>query len=57
MQFSLEQQKILPPRQRVGILEIDAQLNCIKTKWIFIKSHHFSLERSHAILIKVNYVF
>ena len=57
----MEQQKIQPSRQLaqllggLGILDIDAQLNCIKTKWIVIKFHQCSpLERSHAILIEVN---
>ena len=53
----MEQQKIRPLRQAIGILDIDPQLNCIKTKWIVIKSHQCSLERSHAVLIEVNSEF
>ena len=45
------------PRGRLGILDINTQSNCIKTKWIVIKSHQCYLKRSHAVLIEVNSEF
>ena len=41
----------LNSRSGLGILDTDSQLNCIKTKWIVIKHHQCSLERSHAVVI------
>ena len=41
----------------LGILDIDTQLDCIKTKWIVIKFCLCSLERFRAVLIEVNSEF
>ena len=68
MQFPLGQEKIQPPRHlaqisiwrdRLGISDIDTQLNYIKTKMDskIIKSHQCFLERSHAVLIEINSEF
>ena len=63
IQFLLEQQKkkrkkkIQPPRQLTQLSGHSIQLNCIKTKLIFIKSHQCFPEKSHAFLIEVNSEF
>ena len=67
MQVPLGQEKIQPPRQlaqtiwrgRLGISDIDTQLNYIKIKMDskIIKSHQCSLERSHVVLIEINSEF
>ena len=68
MQFPLGQEKIQPPRHlaqisiwrdRLGISDIDTQLNYIKIKMDskIIKSHQCFLKRSHAVLIEINSEF
>ena len=63
VQFPLEQKKYDLPdnwfnsQGGIGILKVDTQLNCINRKWIVIKSHQCSLERSYAVLIEVNSEF
>ena len=47
----------LNSQEKLGILDIEAQLNCIKTKWIVIKCHQCFLERWHDELIEVNSEF
>ena len=46
-----------PPRHLAQLSGHSTQLNCIKTKLIFIKFHQYFLEKSHALLIEVNYEF
>ena len=52
-----KRKKIQPPRQLTQLSEHSIQLNCIKTKLIFIKSHQCFPENSHAVLIEVNSEF
>ena len=52
-----KEKKIQPPRQLTQVSGHSIQLNCIKTKLIFIKSHQCFPEESHALLIEVNSEF
>ena len=52
-----KEKKIQPPRHLAQLSGHSTQLNCIKTKLIFIKSHQYFLEKSHALLIEVNSEF
>ena len=49
--------KMQPPRQLTQLSRHSMQLNCIKAKLIFIKSHQCFPEKSHAVLIEVNSEF
>ena len=52
-----KKKKIQPPRQLTQLSGHSIQLNCIKTKLIFIKSHQCFPEKSHALLIEINSEF